>query len=119
MRAIALPVIFLTSAMIALAADQSSTSEPSEFDIEPPILKQNLSDELAEIGTPDGDVAHADRGLASEVHSHVVHAHRPHQRRGGRSQVLIAGTQLLPVGRREPVEWLEVFLRKDYGPVWK
>src|SRR5207248_21965 len=51
-RAIALPVMFLTSAMMALAADQSSNSdEPGEFDIEPPILKQNLSDELAEAGS--------------------------------------------------------------------
>src|SRR5438093_13674637 len=63
-RAIALPVMFLTSAMIALAADQSGNSdEPSEFDIEPPILKQNLSDELAEAGTPDGDVARCDKKL--------------------------------------------------------
>jgi multidrug resistance efflux pump len=63
-RAIALPVIFLTSAIIALAADQSSKSaEPGEFDIEPPILKQNLSDELAEAGTPDGDVARCEKKL--------------------------------------------------------
>ena len=63
-RAIALPVMFLTSAMIALAADQSSNSdEPGEFDIEPPILKQNLSDELAEAGTPDGDVARCEKKL--------------------------------------------------------
>ncbi len=63
-RAIALPVTFLTSAMIALAADQSSNSdEPGEFDIEPPILKQNLSDELAEIGTPDGDIARCEKKL--------------------------------------------------------
>ena len=63
-RAIALPVMFLTSALIALAADQSSNSaEPGEFDIEPPILKQNLSDELAETGTPDGDVARCDKKL--------------------------------------------------------
>ena len=63
-RAIALPVMFLTSTMIALAADQSSNSdEPSEFDIEPPILKQNLSDELAEAGTPDGDVARCEKKL--------------------------------------------------------
>ena len=63
-RAIALPVMFLTSAMIALAADQSSNSdEPGEFDIEPPILKQNLSDELAEAGTPDGDIARCERKL--------------------------------------------------------
>jgi hypothetical protein len=63
-RAIALPVTFLTSAMIALAADQSSNSdEPGEFDIEPPILKQNLSDELAETGTPDGDVARCEKKL--------------------------------------------------------
>ena len=63
-RAIALPVMFLTSAMIALAADQSSNSdEPGEFDVEPPILKQNLSDALAEAGTPDGDVARCEKKL--------------------------------------------------------
>jgi len=38
-RAIVLPVIFFTSAMIALAADQPNNSdEPGEFDVEPPIL---------------------------------------------------------------------------------
>jgi multidrug resistance efflux pump len=63
-RAIALPVMFLTSAMIALAADQPNNAvEPGEFDIEPPILKQNLSDELAEAGTPDGDVARCEKKL--------------------------------------------------------
>ncbi len=63
-RAIALPVMLLTSAMITLAADQSNNSdEPGEFDIEPPILKQNLSDELAEAGTPDGDVARCEKKL--------------------------------------------------------
>ncbi len=63
-RAIALPVMFLTSALIALAADQSSNSaEPGEFDIEPPILKQNLSEELAEAATPDGDVARCEKKL--------------------------------------------------------
>jgi hypothetical protein len=63
-RAIALPVTFLTSALIALAADQSGNSdEPGEFDIEPPILKQNLSDELAETHTPEGDVARCEKKL--------------------------------------------------------
>jgi len=63
-RAIALPVTFLASAMIALAADQSTNSEePEEFDIEPPILKQNLSDELAESGTPEGDLARCEKKL--------------------------------------------------------
>jgi hypothetical protein len=63
-RAIALPVMFLISAMIAIGADQPSNSdEPGEFDVEPPILKQNLSDELAEAGTPDGDVARCDKKL--------------------------------------------------------
>ena len=63
-RAIALLVTFLTSAMIALAADQPTNSgEPGEFDIEPPILKQNLSDELAEAGTPDGDIARCEKRL--------------------------------------------------------
>ena len=64
LRAIALPLTFLSIAMIALAADQSSNSvEPGEFDIEPPILKQNLSDELAEAGTPDGDIARCEKKL--------------------------------------------------------
>ena len=64
LRAIALPVIFITGAMIALATDQPSNSEePGEFDIEPPILKQNLSDELAETATPDGDVARCEKKL--------------------------------------------------------
>ena len=63
-RAIALPVIFLISALIAFAADQRANSdEPGEFDIEPPILKQNLSDELAEAATPDGDVARCEKKL--------------------------------------------------------
>jgi len=63
-RAIALPVMFLTSAMIVLATDQPINSdEPGEFDVEPPILKQNLSDELAEAGTPDGDVARCEKKL--------------------------------------------------------
>src|SRR5215471_14144279 len=63
-RAVALPVTFLTSALIALAADQPNNSdEPGAFDIEPPILKQNLSDELAETGTPDGDVARCEKKL--------------------------------------------------------
>ena len=63
-RATALPVMFLISAMIALATDHSSNSdEPGEFDVEPPILKQNLSDELAEAGTPDGDVARCEKKL--------------------------------------------------------
>ena len=63
-RAVALPLTFLTSALIALAADQPKNSdEPGEFDVEPPILKQNLSDELAEAGTPDGDVARCEKKL--------------------------------------------------------
>ena len=63
-RAIALPVMFLTSVMVALAADQPDISdEPGEFDIEPQILKQNISDELAEAGTPDGDVARCEKKL--------------------------------------------------------
>src|SRR6478672_1499074 len=63
-RVIALPVMFLTSAMIALAADQPNNSdEPGEFDVEPPVLKRNLSDELAESGTPDGDVARCEKKL--------------------------------------------------------
>jgi hypothetical protein len=64
-RAMALPVTLLASALIVSGADQSSNSEePGEFDIEPPILKQNLSDELAATtGTPDGEVARWEKQL--------------------------------------------------------
>ncbi len=64
-RAIVLPVTFLTSAMVALAADQSNKSdEPEAFDVEPPILKQNLSDEpMPALGTPDAEVARLGKQL--------------------------------------------------------
>ena len=45
-RVLVLQVALLAVANMALAADQSRNSdEPGEFDIEPPILKQNLSNE--------------------------------------------------------------------------
>ena len=45
-RVLVLQVALLAVANMAWAADQSSKSdEPGEFDIEPPILKQNLSNE--------------------------------------------------------------------------
>ena len=66
-RAIGLPVTLLTSAMIALAADpspQPKSDEPDAFDIEPAILKQNLSGEpTPEAGTPDADVARLEKKL--------------------------------------------------------
>ena len=66
-RAIGLPVTLLTSAMIALAADpspQPKSDEPDSFDIEPAILKQNLSGEPSpEAGTPDADVARLEKKL--------------------------------------------------------
>jgi hypothetical protein len=45
-RVCELPVALFITAMMALAADQSpekKSDEPDSFDIEPPILKQNLS----------------------------------------------------------------------------
>ncbi len=64
-RVIALLVILLTTAMITLAADQPKQSEdPNEFDIEPPILKQNLPDELsAATATPDREVVRWEKQL--------------------------------------------------------
>jgi hypothetical protein len=64
-RAVALPVIFLTSAIASLAADQSNKSdEPDAFDIEPPILKQNLSPEpSAATGMPGVEVARWEKQL--------------------------------------------------------
>jgi hypothetical protein len=62
-RIFALPVTLFALALAVLAADQSvdnKSEEPESFDIEPPILKQNLSDEAL----PDGDVARLEKQLA-------------------------------------------------------
>src|SRR5213596_3948395 len=61
-RRFALPIALLATVMLTLAAGQSpgnKTEEPEAFDIEPPILKQNLSDEPL----PDGDVARLEKQL--------------------------------------------------------
>src|SRR6201981_1954701 len=66
-RAVALPVTLLATAIIAVAADPSArnkSDEPDAFDIEPPILKQNLSDApLPATGTPDAEVARLEKQL--------------------------------------------------------
>ncbi len=61
-RIFALPVTLLALAMAVWAADQSAgnkSEEPDSFDVEPPILKQNLSDEPL----PNGDMAHLEKQL--------------------------------------------------------
>ena len=66
-RIFALPVTLLALAMAVCAADQSAANkseEPDSFDVEPPILKQNLSDELSPApGTPDAEVARLEKQL--------------------------------------------------------
>jgi multidrug resistance efflux pump len=66
-RAVALPVMLLAAAMVTVAADPSAKSgsdEPEAFDIEPPILKQNISDApLPQAGTPDAEVARLEKQL--------------------------------------------------------
>jgi hypothetical protein len=67
MRAVALPVTLLAAAMVVVAADPSASNksdEPDAFDIEPQILKQNLSGErLPGAGTPDAEVARLEKQL--------------------------------------------------------
>ncbi len=61
-RIFALPVTLLALAMAVCAADQSAgnkSEEPDSFDVEPPILKQNLSDEPL----PNGDMARLEKQL--------------------------------------------------------
>jgi hypothetical protein len=61
-RIFALPVALLALAMAVWAADQSAenkSEEPDSFDVEPPILKQNLSDEPL----PNGDMARLEKQL--------------------------------------------------------
>jgi hypothetical protein len=66
-RAVALPVTLLAAAIVTVAADPSAKSksdEPDAFDVEPPILKQNLSDEaIPTAGTPDAEVARLEKQL--------------------------------------------------------
>jgi hypothetical protein len=66
-RAVALPVTLLATAIITVAADPSAKNKSDEsdaFDIEPPILKQNLSDEVSPAtGTPDAEVARLEKQL--------------------------------------------------------
>src|ERR1700751_4377774 len=67
LRAVALPVTLLATAIITVAADPSARNkadEPDAFDIEPPILKQNLAGEpLPATGTPDAEVARLEKQL--------------------------------------------------------
>lgn len=61
-RIFALPVTLFAMAMATWAADQSAgnkSEEPDSFDVEPPILKQNLSDEPL----PNGDMARLEKQL--------------------------------------------------------
>jgi hypothetical protein len=61
-RMLALPVTLLALAMAVWAVDQSAenkSEEPDSFDVEPPILKQNLSDEPS----PNGDLARLEKQL--------------------------------------------------------
>jgi hypothetical protein len=61
-RMLALPVTLLALAMAVWAADQSAenkSEEPDSFDVEPPILQQNLSDEPL----PNGDMARLEKQL--------------------------------------------------------
>jgi outer membrane protein TolC len=67
-RVVALPtVMLLATVMAALAADQrpqNQSQEPDSFDIEPPMLKQNLTDQaLPTTEAPDGDVAGLEKQL--------------------------------------------------------
>jgi multidrug resistance efflux pump len=66
-RAIALPVTLLAAAIVIVAGDPSTrnkSDEPDAFDVEPAILKQNLSNaRLPETGTPDAEVARLEKQL--------------------------------------------------------
>ena len=62
-----LPATVVATAIMALAADQvpqNESEEPDSFDVEPPLLKQNLSTEPSSAtSTPDGDVARLEKQL--------------------------------------------------------
>ena len=59
--------VVVATAIMALAADQvpqNESEEPDSFDIEPPLLKQNLSNESSSaMPAPDDDVARLEKQL--------------------------------------------------------
>lgn len=59
-RVLVLQVALFAVANMALAAESSKSDEPGEFDIEPPILKQNLSNEPSK-ATPEAEVARLEK----------------------------------------------------------
>jgi len=65
-RILALLVTLIVTAIAALATDdqlsQNQSADPESFDIEPPLLKQNLSNESLP-ATPDSDVARLEKQL--------------------------------------------------------
>jgi hypothetical protein len=64
-RIVVLPITVLATVMLAVAADPSpekKSGEPDAFDIEPPILKQTLSDQPLP-GTPEAEVARLEKKL--------------------------------------------------------
>ena len=66
-RIFVLLVTVIATALAAFAADelpQNESNEPDAFDIEPPLLKQNLSNEpSSDMSAPDGDVARVEKQL--------------------------------------------------------
>src|SRR6266498_4005528 len=66
-RVLVLLVTVIVTAIVALAADQSpgnESEEPDSFDIEPPLLKQNLLNEPSSaMPAPDDDVGRLEKQL--------------------------------------------------------
>src|SRR5947208_4614713 len=63
-RIFALLVTVMAIAMAALGADESTGEQPDSFDIEPPILKENLSEEpVLSTAPPDSDVGRLEKQL--------------------------------------------------------
>jgi multidrug resistance efflux pump len=65
-RLVALPVTLLATVMMALAeqSPENQSDEPDSFDIEPPILKENLSAESPSAApAPDDDVTRLEKQL--------------------------------------------------------
>src|SRR5436305_7116601 len=63
-RISALLVTVTAIAMAALGADESPGEQPDSFDIEPPILKENLSEEpFLSTAAPDSDLGRLEKQL--------------------------------------------------------
>src|SRR6266853_3632688 len=99
-RVLGSAVALLGTVLLAVAADESQSSnsdEPGEFDIEPPILTQNLSNEPSK-ASPETEVARLEKQfqLAKQIAASAAHLYK--------IGVLSKGGKGAPIAKGLPIQ---------------